>query len=303
MEDMAWHWLLQNWLRGLAEEKIREAVFEAACQKASATAGPDAAETAVCDVVVVFALKEESGGFEDLLEGTVTTKGDGFVVHLGQWKGRRIGIAVSGAGRQAAARATEAMILGHRPKLVLSAGFCGGLKPQLDRHDVLLADRIALADGNELPVDLDSVRPARLLSKPGVHVGRLLTTDEIVRRPRDKRALGESHDALGVDLESFAVAEVCARRQTRFLAVRVVSDTVDETLPREVDRLSRQKTRAAQFGAALGAILDRPGALKEMYRLKQNALAASDRLAKAIASLITHLTPAPQEDQNVSGEK
>jgi adenosylhomocysteine nucleosidase len=116
-----------------------------------------------------------------------------------------------------------------------------------------------------------------------------------VRTPRDKRALGESHDALAVDLESFAVAEVCLRRQTPFLAVRVVSDAVDDRLPREVERLARQKTRAAQIGAALGAILDRPGALKEMYRLKQNALAASDRLAKALVGLIAHLVPAPPE--------
>jgi adenosylhomocysteine nucleosidase len=123
----------------------------------------------------------------------------------------------------------------------------------------------------------------------------LLTVDQIVRRPSEKRALGESHDALGVDLESFAAAEVCAQRQSRFLAVRVVSDAVDDRLPREVARLSRQKSRAAQLGAALGAILDRPGALKEMYRLKQNALASSDRLARSLAGLIDHLAPPPPE--------
>jgi hypothetical protein len=77
----------------------------------------------------------------------------------------------------------------------------------------------------------------------------------------------------------------------------VVSDAVDDQLPREVERLSRQKTRAAQLGAALGAFLDRPGALKDMYRLKENALAASDRLAKFLAALIAHLVPAPREEE------
>lgn len=295
---MAWQWVLQSWLRGVAETKIREAVAEAARrQQSSPAGGTEDASSRICDVGAVFALGEESGGLEDLLGDVVTTKGDGFVIHLGAWKGRRIGIAVSGAGRRAAARATEAMILGHRPRWVISAGFCGGLSPRLERHDILIADRIALTDGSELPIDLEAIRSAPLLSKATVHVGRLLTTDEIVRRPREKRALGESHDALGVDLESLGVAAICLPRQTRFLAVRVVSDAVDETLPREIERLSRQKTRAAQFGAALGAILDRPGALKEMYRLKQNALAASDRLGKAIAGLIVHLVPALEEDQ------
>ncbi len=295
---MAWQWMIQNWLRHLAEQKIREAVAEAARQQAfSATADPEAAEARKCDLGAVFALREESGGFEDLLEGVVTTKGDGFVIHRGEWKGRRIGIAVSGAGRETAARAAEALILGHCPRWVFSAGFCGGLSPKLKRRDLLVADCLTLPDGSELPIDLEPVQSARLLSKPGVHVGRLLTVDEIVRRPREKRSLGKSHCAMGVDLESFAVAEVCRRRRTRLLVVRVVSDAVDETLPREVDRLSRQKTRAAQLGAALGAILDRPGAIKEMYRLKQNALACSDQLAKALASLTAHLIPsAPEED-------
>jgi adenosylhomocysteine nucleosidase len=298
---MAWHWIIQNWIRGVAEAKIRQTVAEAARQKmASAAAGTEAggAEARPCDVGVVFALGEESGGLEDLLEGAVSIQGDAFVIRIGEWKGRRIAVAVSGTGRQAAARAAEALILGHHPKWVLSAGFCGGLNAKLERHDILVADRIVQEGAHELPIDLGPLRSAPLLAKPDVYVGRLVTTDEIVRSPRDKRALGESHDALAVDLESFAVAEVCLRRQTPFLAVRVVSDAVDDRLPREVERLSRQKTRAAQLGAALGAILDRPGALKEMYRLKQNALAASDRLAKALVGLIAHLVPAPEEGGN-----
>lgn len=295
MEAMAWHWIVQNWLRGLAEEKIRETVARAAReQMSSASKATEEDESRPCDVGVVFALAEESGGLEDLLEGPVTTKGDGFLVRQGDWKGRRIAVAVSGAGRKAAARAAESLILGHRPAWILSAGFCGGLGPKLRRHDILVADRITFDDGTELPVELGPVRSASCLSGKGLHVGRLLTVDQIVRRPREKRALGETHDALGVDLESFAVAEVCARRQTRFLAVRVVSDAVDDRLPREVERLSRHKTRAAQFGAAVGAFLNRPGALKEMYRLKENALASSDRLAKFLAALIGHLVPPPQ---------
>jgi len=297
MEVMAWHWIVQNWLRGLAEEKIRETVARAAREQMSAgSKATEEDESRPCDVGVVFALAEESGGLEDLLEGLVTTKGDGFLVRQGDWKGRRIAVAVSGAGRKAAARAAESLILGHRPAWILSAGFCGGLGTKLRRHDILVADRITLDDGTEMPVELAAVRSASCLSGKGVHVGRLLTVDQIVRRPREKRALGETYDALGADLESFAVAEVCARRQTRFLAVRVVSDAVDERLPREVERLSRHKTRAAQFGAAVGAFLNRPGALTEMYRLKENALASSDRLAKFLAALIAHLAPLREEE-------
>jgi adenosylhomocysteine nucleosidase len=290
---MPWRWMIQNWLRNLAEEKIRATVVEAAREHASAAAGPSAAENPVCDVGLTFALGEESGGLEDRLTGLVTTKGAGFTIRRGDWQGRRVAIALSGAGCNDAAKATEAVILGHRPAWVFSAGFCGGLSAGVKRHDILVADRVADAEGNEIAVDLQRIQASGLLSAEGVHVGRLLTLDSVVRRPRDKRALGRDHDALGVDLESFAVADVCRRRGPAFLAIRVVSDAVDDELPREVERLARHKSRAAQFGAALGAILDRPGALKQMLKLKENSLKSSDRLAKFLIRLIEHLVPAP----------
>jgi len=185
-------------------------------------------------------------------------------------------------------------VLGHRPAWVFSAGFCGGLSAAVKRHDIVVADRLSDGEGNEIAVDLERIGSAGFLSGPGVHVGRLLTLDAVVHRPRDKRALGRDRVALGVDLESFAVAEVCRRRGVPFLAIRAVSDAVDDVLPREVERLARQKSRAAQFGAALGAILDRPGALKQMLKLKENSLKSSDHLAKFLIRLIDHLIPAPE---------
>ena len=132
---MPWRWMIQNWLRNLAEEKIRATVMDAAREHASAAAGPSAAESPVCDVGLTFALGEESGGLEDRLAGLVTTKGAGFTIRRGDWQGRRVAIALSGAGRSAAAKATEAVLLGHRPAWVFSAGFCGGLSAEVKRHD------------------------------------------------------------------------------------------------------------------------------------------------------------------------
>jgi adenosylhomocysteine nucleosidase len=139
-------------------------------------------------------------------------------------------------------------------------------------------------------VDLGKLDPG-LIARQGVHVGPVLEVEQVIRRPADKRAAGEAHHALAADLESLAVAEACRGRSVPFLAVRVVSDAVDDELPGEVEKLVRQKSRTAQLGAALGAILDRPGSLREMYRLHANALAASDRLARFLAALIEHVVP------------
>jgi adenosylhomocysteine nucleosidase len=138
----------------------------------------------------------------------------------------------------------------------------------------------------ELPLD-----PRWFSAQPGLHLGRLLTADRIVRLPDEKRALGRKHQALAIDMETFSVAQVCRERHTRFLAVRVITDAVDDTLPADLEHLLQQKSAAARWGAALGAILDRPGSVKELYRLKETALLAGDRLARFLERLIVELVP------------
>ena len=289
---MAYSWFLQHWLRTVAEQKLRETVVEAAREQLAAQAEAAAGRAPPCDAGVLFALASEAGGLEDLLADVVRIKGHGFAVCQGELKRRQVAIAVSGAGRARAARAAEALLAGHRPPWLISAGFCGGLSPELPRHAIVLANALLDGRGNRLEVDLGRLDPG-LVSRQGVHVGAILQVDEVIRRPADKRAAGEAHQALAADLESLAVAEVCRGRSVSFLAIRVVSDAVDDKLPREVEKLLHQKTRTARFGAALGAILNRPGSFKEMYQLHANALLASDRLARFLAAVIQQLIPLP----------
>jgi adenosylhomocysteine nucleosidase len=112
-----------------------------------------------------------------------------------------------------------------------------------------------------------------------------MTADSVIRTPGEKKATLEQSGAMAVDMETFAVAEVCRRRQVAFSSVRVISDAIDERLPPEVEHLVAQKTTAARFGAALGAICRRPGSVKDMVQLKENALVASIRLAKFLAGV------------------
>ena len=240
------------------------------------------------DLGLVFALEIEAGCLADLLQDVVATRGNGFLVRQGTLQGRRVALVLSGPGREAAAQATEALLAGHQPQWVISAGLAGGLSPELRRQDILMADQLVDAAGNQRSIDL-KVDPAALAATPGVHVGRLLTADRIVRLPEEKLALGQQHGALAVDMETFAVAEVCRRRQVRFLAVRVIHDTVDDCLPPDVENLLAQKTTAARLGAAVGAVWRRPSSFKDMYQLKENALLCSLRLAKFLAAMVDGL--------------
>ncbi len=235
----------------------------------------------ICHLGVVFALGIESGCLEDLLQGIVTVRGGGFTIREGGLQGRRVVVILSGTGRQNAATASEVLIDGHRPRRVVSAGFAGALSPQLKRNDILIADRlIDVSTGAEMPVG--PLGPAGGDSG-GMHRGALLTSDHVVRLPDEKRSFFERYGALAVEMETFAVATVCRRREVPFSSIRVINDTADERLPRDVEYLLTRKTGIARLGAAFGAICHRPSSFKDMYQLRENALVASGRLAKFLA--------------------
>ncbi|MBI3462394.1 MAG: 5'-methylthioadenosine nucleosidase [Planctomycetes bacterium] len=284
-------WLLSSWLQGLARDRLRTAATEAARQQfagqATAQTG-SAEEVARADVAVVFALGIELGGFEDLLSGLVRTRGAGFTVRHGLLRERPILVLETGAGSAAARQAAEAIIAAHRPRWVISAGFSGGLQPRLKRGDIVMANSLVSSDHQSLTVDF-SISEQALAATSGLHVGRLLMTEQVILRAEEKERLGREYDALAVDLESFAVAEVCRREKVRFLAVRVISDAMTEELPREVERLIAPQSLSRRMGTAVGAVWNRPGSVKDMLKLREDALTASDRLAKFLVGVVRQL--------------
>ncbi len=297
---MVLRFLLRQYLSSIAQQKVRETVVKAAREKVDeavegAERQAEDPELRKCDVGVVFALGIEAGGLEDLLTDVVTIRSPGITVRRGRLGSLRVAIAQSGPGPEAAARATAALISAHEPDWVFSTGFAGGLDERLKKHDILMADQVTYHDGRHFSLDL-KVDPAALASTPGVHAGGLVTTDHIIRLPKEKRELGEKHTALAVDMETFAVAEVCRQGKVPLIAVRIVSDTVEDELPEDLDRLMRQKTVVRKAGAVVGSIMNRPGSVKDMLKLKEDALVASDKLAKFLESMIRQLGPALGEE-------
>lgn len=298
-----WQGLLRNWLMAQAKDRLREAASQAAqgATASSATAssgevnpktaaeqGPPETKREVCHVGIVFALGIEAGGLADSLAGVVRTHAAGLVFREGGLDGRRVVLVESGVGREAAARATQALILGHQPQWIISAGYAGGLSDRVAQGDLLLADEIVNAQGHSLSIDF-KLAPDAMQSMRNVHVGRLLTVDQVVARAEDKRSLGARHAALAVDMETMGVAEVCRREKMRFLSVRIISDAVDRTLPSDIDYLVKKKSTAGRLGAAAGAILRRPSSIKDMWQLKEDALVASERLARFLIGIIGQL--------------
>jgi len=236
------------------------------------------------DFGVVFALSQEAGCFVDRLSHVRVTRGDGFTVRRGRFGNREIVLIESGPGCQRAAKATHALIDAYRPRLVVASGFAGGLDAKMRRHDLIVADSLLDAQSGEIALDPAAFVPW-LAEVQNIHCGRLLTLDRIVRLRDEKRRVGDQHQALAVDMESFAVAKVCQERDVPVLVVRAISDAVDDELPPDIGYLLSRKSFAGQFGAAMGSVFRRPAAVKDLFQLHQSALEASGRLAKFLAKL------------------
>jgi adenosylhomocysteine nucleosidase len=316
---MFWQTIIRTWIARAAKERLYEELTRAAQAKAaSGPAGgtkpsdsrdPDRAEERAapsdaaggedpaaearrrpCDAGLVFALAVERGAMEDRLDGPLRIESAGLVVRQGGLRGRHVVLVDSGVGGARAARATELLIAGHKPAWVISAGLAGGLAPDLRRGDIVMADSVAEETGHGLAIDL-LVDPAELAKHPRMHVGRVLTIDRIVATPAEKRSLGERHQALAVDRESFAVAEVCRAAETRFLAIRAILDPLDVELPPELGRFGRRQSGVRRVGGLVGAVWNRPSAAKDLLAWQEHALMVSDRLAKFLEGVVTQLVP------------
>jgi len=278
-------YLLAHWVRQQAREKLHEVVQEEARRQSQHVENGPPRQ---CEIGFVFALSVEAGGLVDRLSETSTARGRRLVEHVGKRDGRLISIVESGIGRQAATKAAEDVIAVRSPKWIVSAGFAGGLHDEMRRGHILMADTVIDPQGKQLSVGL-KMSPETIAATPTLHVGRLLTVDSVVSRPDQKRSLGKEHDAMACDMESIAVAEVCRREKVRFLSVRIILDAVGDALPPGLDRLAQQDSMAGRLGAATGALLRKPSNIKAMWQLKQDAIKASDRLAKFLVGVIPQL--------------
>jgi adenosylhomocysteine nucleosidase len=279
---MLLRWLVNNYLRDAAEQAIRQTITDATTRPESAAAAGTEEELS-CDVAVIFALGIEAGPLVDQLQDAASTKRPHLIEHAGTLAGKLAVIAEGGVGRKSAADAAREIIRAYEPKWVVSAGFAGSLAENVQRGHLLMATAVENPAGEALQIEL------KMGATPRLHTGKLLTVDQIIRTAKEKRSLGEKHQALACDMETFAIAQECSRTNTKFLSVRIISDGLEDELPREVEQLMQEKNFAKQAGLALHALMKRPGAALDLWKLRDEAHKAADRLAKFLLQVIPQL--------------
>ncbi len=273
---------------------------------------PAPPKQAASTVGIVFAMAVEADAFAALAQETVELSAAGLLFSEGTVAGRRVAWCVAGAGAEAAQRATRLLIDGHRPRLILSAGFAGGLDPAIVRGTAVSPRQaltrtggppivcIATGQGSlpTSPTGPSPIGPSPIGPSAGIQSSDLaiVSVDHVVATAAAKRALAAASGASLVDMETYAVATVAQAAGLACVSIRVISDDSSQELPREIAALVQPQSGMRRLGAALGAIGRRPRAAVDMWRLWEHAVVDGRTLARAIETFLEGLAATPSAD-------
>ena len=246
-------------------------------------------------LAILSALPEEQQGLEHRLTDPsppATHAGRRFV--QGRLHGRPVVLALCGIGKVAAATTATVLAERFGVQGIVFTGVAGGLGEGVQVGDIVVAEACVQHDMDASPLfprfevplygralfetdpsltghlaqaahatlqDLPTLVPAAErarfdLQAAQVHCGLLASGDRFVASRQEAALLRAAvPEALAVDMESAAVAQVCADYRIAFAAVRTVSDRADETA--HVDFPAFVTAVASRYAeAVIGRFLD-----------------------------------------------
>ncbi len=202
-----------------------------------------------------------------------------YVCQAGQ---REYWLARTGVGPDNATRAA-ARVLAHQPfSLAVSTGFACALVPTeigtlLVGRDVtfVCAQSLEQSCAIDVPeIERDTVVEQATDAGLPCHVGRFVTSDRIIGNSSEKDRLARSTRAIGLDMESAALAAEAQRAQVPFMIVRAVSDLLDEDLPLDFNLF----LRPTGWLRGIAAVLSAPSSLLGLGRLRRQSQVAAGTL-------------------------
>lgn len=196
----------------------------------------------------------------------------------------RSGARVACAGASAErARAGAARLLAEGVSGLVSFGVAGGLHRTLTPGRLILADAVLAPSGQRLPTTVDwRERLAAAATDCEPLTGTVVGSDHLVATAAAKQALLEATDALAVDMESHAVAEVATAAGVPFLVVRAIADPFDQAISPVAWSGLGPDGRIRPL-AAMKGLLRRPGELPAMLRLGRQTARALAALRRLVA--------------------
>jgi adenosylhomocysteine nucleosidase len=261
-------------------------------------------------ITAVAALEGELAGIRRQAKVTNSFRVGEALLEEGWLAGQDCLLVQSGMGRQRAERALEYVLRRYRPSAVLSLGFCGALAGKLRAGDLVVCSKLLAlltmpsplrpapsvgflncddclvkrALRVEMPQTWGAARCLALRRRVRPVVGGCLTVPSVANHRQVKEWLSWNFTGAVVDMESFWLGSLAQEAGVPFLAVRSVSDPLNESLPPLdglVDAFGRTKKRAMSR-----YLIGHPIAAGELIRLGLHFRRAQKSLTSFVVSFL-----------------
>ena len=173
-------------------------------------------------IAVVFALPEESQDLTRALSNAARVGAPELAAVSGTLGQTPVLVVHTGMGQARALRGMQRLWDEFRVQHVVSAGFAGGLDPQLQSGALLLGE-------NHSNPELLSI--AQSVFEERAVTGMLATGDAVLETVAAKAEFARQSGAAAVDMETAAVSGFCREHGIAILSIRVISDTAHDELP------------------------------------------------------------------------
>jgi adenosylhomocysteine nucleosidase len=214
---------------------------------------------------ILGAMQPEVRGLVDAMRVESSGRGAGFDYWQGSLAGCDCVVARCGMGKVSAAAGVQRLIDQFAISALVVCGLAGGLSPGLEIGDVVVGERFVQYDLDASPiyprfevpgigltwfaadpdlVDQAAVAAAQIELSPRVHRGLILTGDQFIKDDKRVELLNDFPDALCVEMEGGAIAQVCHLNALPFVIVRVISDLADGTAPTDFKRFVNETAPA-----------------------------------------------------------
>lgn len=166
--------------------------------------------------------------------------------YCGNLNGRDVVLTSCGIGKVRAAARTQFLIDHFKVSSIIFTGVAGALNPGLAMGDIVVSKEVmehdfCISGTNELDrsmahkyqadpllVDLAFAAGEKLGLRDRMHLGMVLTGDQVIAEKTRKHSLRETYCGDCVEMEGAAVGTVCWMNQVPFVLIRAISDGADE---------------------------------------------------------------------------
>ena len=187
-------------------------------------------------IAIIAAMTKELNLLLPLLENASTVTVNDTVFHTGKIGRHDVVVLRSGIGKVNAAVATLTLIENFHPSLVINSGVAGGtgnanildvvIPSRIAYHDVWCGPDTVWGQAAGAPKYFVCPLPADVIESLGAKNGLLASGDIFVSRAEEVRHILDLYpDAIAVDMESAAIAQVCPIKNVPLVCIRVISDT------------------------------------------------------------------------------